>query len=363
MTARGRGGLDGIVEALAWSDDAALARQLDDEFVATVSDRVEAAVPADVMAGLDALPAPSQLRLLRAPEVTRRVLFAHSPPPDAIHCLRQALAVEAAVAAGAPGPAGGWSALGDVWFEPDGILGRWPTLGEGAVPLDYGSPWVTRIDLTGREEFADRERPRPSPDTVSAVHHRITAAWRGLAAIDPTIVEFVRASTTVIVLQAHDDSPHRVSSGTNGIYVGRTFITNAHADVASVEALAEAIVHESIHGCLQRDVLDRPFTRASDDRPAITSPWTGRPLPVRAFLEASFVWFGLVQLWAGTTGREVFDADESRRLLLRAVRGFLAGTLVDRLAPWRDDVRPDLFELLDAMQDVVVAAVGTSSVA
>ena len=115
----------------------------------------------------------------------------------------------------------------------------------------------------------------------------------------------------MIVLQAYDDAAQQVSSGTNGIYVGRTFITNAHRDGASIEALAEAIVHESIHGCLQRDVLERPFTPGLDDRPAIASPWTGRPLPVRAFLEASFVWFGLVQLWARAADGSVFDPAES----------------------------------------------------
>ena len=280
MTARVRTGLDGIVEALAWSDDAALARELDDEFVATRARPRSRPSVARRRHGGHSTTLPTQPRNVDCCGRPRSPVASCSPtrrrltPPRSLRQAdrrrdgRRRRRARDPPASGPPSATSGSS--------PTASAGRWPTLGDGRVPLDFGSPWATRIDLSGREEFADRSNDHaPTPKRWRPSTHRITAAWRGLDALDPTIVEFVRASTTVIVLQAYDDAPQQVSSGTNGIYVGRTFITNAHRDGASVEALAEAIVHESIHGCLQRDVLDRPFTRALDDRPAIASPWTG----------------------------------------------------------------------------------------
>ncbi|WP_344116830.1 aKG-HExxH-type peptide beta-hydroxylase [Kribbella alba] len=345
------------MDALTWSDDAALARRLNREFVARVREQLAQQAPVDVLDALAELPVATRRRLELAPEVTRRVLFEDPPPPELGPFLRGAIAFEEGNAR-----RGAWSALGDAWIGSTRTIDRWPQIPD-APPLDFGSPWATRIDLTGRHEFANQHRPPPRAADAAEVHERLTRAWDVIGALSPTIADFVRSSTNVIVIQTDANAPQQVSSGTNGIYVGRTFITNAHVEGATTEALMEAIVHESIHGLLQRDVLDNPFVPGAgdDETPAVASPWTGRPLPVRAFLEASFVWFGLVQLWAqacAAADSEAVEPTEARRRLLRAVRGFVDGSLVDRLACWREDVRSDLVPLLDAMQEGVLRAAG-----
>lgn len=339
----GTGLIDSRDEALAAATEAALA------------DRQGAGAEA-----VDALGGPARRRVLRAPEVTRRLLFPASAGGDTDGFLGQAAAVERALDGTGPPPANtSWSALGDAFVGPDGMRGGWPQLGgEQSVPLDFGSTWAQHVDLTGCQEFATSERPSFTLDEVISVHRRVATALGHVRELSPTISAFVSRATCVLVLQVDGDAPHQVASGTNGHYIGRSFVTNPHRPEATLECLAEAVVHEAIHGLLYRDSRLEPWVTGAAARevPRVASPWTGRALPVRAFLEACCVWYGLSHLWALAWQEGPFDPDAARTQLLRSVRGFAAGSLVDRVRPWWEELRPDIPEVIDHLQGRMVEA-------
>jgi hypothetical protein len=352
--------LEGVGETLTWLDGTRMSDTLDEEIVRRSEESwLGCAGPAAEQA-IARLGREGLRRVLRAPEVTRRLLFPSTAPNDPLAFMRQAVDVELALAGEGPPPrVSAWSALGDVVVHPDGTTTRWPQLdGEPALALDFGSPWATHIDLSGRLESTSAHRTGFGHGEVRAVHHKITRAMESIEALSPTVGMFVRRSTCVLVLQVDADAPDQVTSGTNGNYIGRSFITNPHHPDASIDCLVEAIVHEAIHGLLYRDSYGNAWvcSDAAAEVPRVTSPWTGRALPVRSFLEATFVWFGLVHLWALASRSEIFDYDAARQRIVRSVSGFTRGPLVDRVRPWTQEIRPDVLQAVDQLQGRVVDA-------
>ena len=70
--------------------------------------------------------------------------------------------------------------------------------------------------------------------------------------------------------------------------------------------IAEALVHEAIHSLLYMQERCHPWVPAElyAPVPRVVSPWRGRNLALRPFLQACFVWYGILQFWgkATTTG-------------------------------------------------------------
>jgi HEXXH motif-containing protein len=161
----------------------------------------------------------------------------------------------------------------------------------------------------------------------------------------------VAAWTRVIVMQF--DESGQFWSGSNGQYIGRVMLVNAHRQQTTVEELADALVHEGIHGFLSMQERVEPWVHDASlytDAPAVVSPWSGNPLPLRPFLQACFVWYGLTMFWGEHIDGTVFDTAITRRMLMRALRGFCGQSFADILWPWRDKVRPELIQLLTDMQ-------------
>lgn len=350
---------DAVGNALSWIGDAAMIEELDVVFTAECEAALRARVGPATAETVDRLGASGRRRLLRAPEITRRLLFVATAPPDTDRFVTDAAMVELALCgAEPPPPAGGWSALGDVRLLEDGTPRWWPQLADvDPVPLDFGSPWAQRIDLSGRLEFVSAPRPSFAEAEVDSIHVRLAASMDLLQKLSPTLPRFVSAATCVLVLQI-DPTSQAVASGTNGRYVGRSFVANPHSQDATLDCLAEAVVHEAIHGLIFRESLRRPWVDglASLEEPRVPSPWTGRPLPVRPYLEATFVWFGLVHLWALALRHGVFEHEAVHHRLTRSMRGFGSGSLVDRARPWWSDVRADVLATIDCLQRRILEA-------
>ena len=352
--------LDGIGDVLTWVGDTRMIDNLDDEIVRRTEESWRARAGAAAEEAIVRLGPEGLRRVLRAPEVTRRLLFHSTAPSDPMAFMSQAVDVELALADEGPPPqVSTWSALGDVVMHPDGTTTWWPQLDRRPSPaLDFGSPWASHIDLSGRFEYVHVDRIGFSDDELYAVHRMITRAMASVEALSASLGTFVSRSTCVLVLQVDPDAPNQVASGTNGNYIGRSFITNPHHPDASIDCLVEAIVHEAIHGLLYRDSCGKPWVSgdAAVEVPRVTSPWTGRELPVRSFLEATFVWFGLVHLWALACKSEIFGYEAARQRLTRSVSGFTRGSLVDRVHPWAHEIRPEVVQAVDDLQGRVVDA-------
>jgi hypothetical protein len=349
-----------LADQLSWLDGISLLETLDTDFMVAATSALASALSPDLASTVNQLSDSSCRRLALAPEMTRRVLFSEATQTATDDFLPCSVAVEAALEGfGAAPSTPSWSALGDVLLKPDGTAAWWPQI-PGAMPLDFGSKWANRIDLSGREEFARRPRRSFTAAEIIAVRERMAEALTGLRAASETAMRVAVRATNVLVLQVDPDTPSVVSSGTSGRYIGRSFITNPHLPSAPVESLAEAVLHEAIHGLLYRDQRARAWVsgKAAEEIDRLRSPWTGRVLPIRAFLEACCVWYGLVHLWALALDAGVFVRSVAEQHLGRSVRGFLGASLVDLVKPWDTDIRPDVIEALDALQRRVRVGLG-----
>jgi hypothetical protein len=94
---------------------------------------------------------------------------------------------------------------------------------------------------------------------------------------------------------------------------------------------------------------DRFYEGAS----STVSPWTGTPLDLPTYLHACFVWWGLLQLWAGLSGSGLFDERRMRSRLVRAARGFKGRALLLPLRAHEVALHPALLATFDAMADEV----------
>ncbi len=292
-------------------------------------------------------------RFLFAPETASRLLWpACHDPAEALAFLGRGVAVERALEAGDPGPARRtWSALGDAWTGPTGP-GRQPSVA-GLPPLDLISPHARAVDLEGEAiRLATPRAAQPAAER-RIVLARLTAIGAALARLGPAWPLFVRTFTKVLVLQPDPDAPRSFSSGTSGQYPGRSLLANAHLPSVSLEVIADGLVHESIHGLLYMQEQQRPWvlTDALYGGQKVTrSPWTGTPLPLRPYMQAAFVWYGLLHFWSQALAAGVFDPARARERLRIAARGFLGAPLVSQLEPFRSDLAPELPDAIGEMQ-------------
>jgi hypothetical protein len=247
-----------------------------------------------------------------------------------------------------------WSAVGDLGFRPDGaVLGNWNL--PGLMPLDFGSPHVGSV-ATGEIDAADGQWEPFTEGEIAAVRERLELAGRGIAETKPLLQEFVRWFNRVVVCLKDSASPTSSSSGSTGQYVGRTFITNPHLPGVDEVVIAEALIHEGIHGLLY--MQERRKAWVGDDlymgSAAVLSPWSGNPLLVRPYLQACFVWYGLLHFWCLALEAGSFPAARTRERIAQAVTGFLRGPLLETLQPYRDEISPDLLAAVETMQQLVV---------
>ncbi|WP_462186874.1 MULTISPECIES: hypothetical protein [unclassified Frankia] len=216
--------LDDVGEALTWLDGTTLIDTLDSAVVDRTAEALRRRSGAGAVTAITQLDEHRQRRVLRAPEVTRRLLFATTGPDDVEAFLAAAIGVEMTLAGKGPPPTKpSWSALGDVCVRPDGTTDGWPQLpGDRTMALDFGSPRGRGIDLSGRFERTNASRPSFTVDQVNTIHRRLVETMSSLAGLSSVVEPFVQRATCVLVLQIDPDGADHVASGTNGNYIGRS---------------------------------------------------------------------------------------------------------------------------------------------
>jgi HEXXH motif-containing protein len=230
------------------------------------------------------------------------------------------------------------------------------------MPLDFGSQRAARIDLTGQAFAAQQPNNPYSDQELSVVGMKLAEALTGVRQVSPLVADFTTDFTKVLVLQKDHTAPDHCSSGSHGQFIGRSFVTNLQSTDVTPSAIADAVIHESIHALLYMQQCMQPWGPDEliyDQTPRVNSPWTGRPLPLRSFIEASFVWFALAHFWAYALSKPTFDLQQSRALLSRAVVGFLHTPLPDLLGDARGHLLPALVESVATMQERIQAAWGS----
>ena len=297
-------------------------------------------------------------RVLCHPEVSYRLLWpTHHDDADA------ALFV-ASVASGVADPVGRDPLSNPVLVGYSGsVLG---TAGEelapwslaASLPLDCSSPFALTADVAGTSIRLDRPAPPLDVDQLLVSVSRTAEAARAIEVTVPAAWSMVARFTKSLMLLPDAEARTQFSSGSSGQFVGRSVLANPHLDKVRVEHIAEAIVHEAIHSVLYMDeqhdpwVLD-PELYAGPMR--IDSPWTGNPLPLRPYLQACFVWYGLLGFWSAALGKEPFDRDVVRERLHVATSGFLRGDLTGRLGDVSSHLSPEVTGAVSELQQMVVS--------
>ena len=355
-------------DVLTWTDDSQVLEHIHDSYVALVSDRLAAyvgrlwstnhSVAITLTDAISSLPTPSLMRLLLAPETTFRLLGGPNRAPDDWAAFLLDAAVAEAAFAGHEVRKGieAWTAVGDALLSADGQLIRGPAI-EGLMPLDFDSPFSSDIDLTGDEYRVSQRRSRMPDADVLDVIERLQELRNALSRMSTTLLPFVAQFTKVLILQS--DDTRTFSSGSNGHFIGRSVIANPLA--ASSLDLAEGVVHEAIHALLYMQEEQQPWVLSAalyEPRPAIESPWTQRQLPLRPFLQACFVWYGLTNFWGQCCAQGIYDDSRAVWLFKRAAAGFLRGPLVKHLAPFRSSLSDDIVWTISELQRRVVAGIG-----
>jgi hypothetical protein len=292
-------------------------------------------------------------RVLRAPRTIRRLLW-HDGSDDTRlgRYLASALSAERTLLnLDADEPYDGWTADGRALIHRDGSVESQPCVFGGRVVLDSCSPHARSLDLLGGSRRADPMRPVLEPPLRRQAVSRIEQACLGIASTNATVAECVTEWVRVVIPQP--DMSGKFWSGTNGQYVGRVVLVNVHRDTVSDEEIVDAIVHEAIHGYMYMHESVEPWVndrKLFTDEGAIVSPWSGTLLPVRPFIQACMVWYGLAMFWGAQLTDSVFPRQRVVPFLLRAVKGFQQVNLGDLLMPWHTKLNPELINVVDQLQ-------------
>jgi len=294
-------------------------------------------------------------RVLLAPETTSRIRrFRPEGPPEAASFLTESLQAEAALGGRTVKPGKEiWTALGDAKVLPSGKVVRGPSI-PGFMPLDLDSPYGMTIDVAGSSSRVPPRKPLAGTER-KMVLERMNKVSRGIAATSDVVKYFVVEFTKVLVLQK--DETQGFSSGSEGRYVGRSTIGNPQLPGVDELELAEAVVHEAIHSLLYMQEHYQPWALSESLyslEQKVVSPWTGTALPVRPFLQACFVWYGVLNFWS----RAALAGTFSQRMVLarinKAASGFLKGPLLSLLEKEdRDATSQEVKDAIVAMQKIV----------
>jgi HEXXH motif-containing protein len=313
---------------------------------------------------LDLLDEPEFDRLLLAPETTHKLFYRRSELISTASFLVGAAEAEALRAGKTICPDVGrsWTALGDYLHarqkRGETVVHRsWVV--RDAIPVDFLSPFSRKISLNEDEygeidpELSEQEIATYDAPEMGRILQFIDRAADSIHSACPVAWDSTVIGTRVLVVRTNPLDPLSFASSTSGNYTGRSMLVNPHNTDAQLCTIADAIVHESIHGILYMAERMEPWVRDEDvffSREAlIESPWTGRRLLLRAFMQACFVWHGLRMMWRRPACADVFGA-ESRKFLDRAESGFAEVSLVDRLGPWKPHINPSILAAIAAMQ-------------
>lgn len=363
-------------EVLSWSGATSEAFGIHRDYVLLLGERLGAilatvggsAIENRLRSALDELSDDAWVRLVSSPRSSYMLLWPsrHEAAATASF-LADAAEVELARAgsvsasgndAGEPGNEARWSALGDGWLDKDGQFVATPTIANFA-PIDVASPHALSIDLEGAVDTTADPRQPLSISDVSTVLARLVDVQERLATTNQELLDFVATFTKVLVLQCDHQAPKLFSTGSSAQYVGRSVFGNPHLEIVDAALLAEGLVHEAIHSLLYMSERLEPWVTSAElygPEQRTKSVWTGNPLPLRSYLQACFVWYGLAQFWCQALSATAFPADRARARVIQSVRGFLNGEMLGQIESYRSGIAPEVLETIEVLESNIVEA-------
>jgi hypothetical protein len=295
-------------------------------------------------------------RVLLAPDFTNRLLWQQ---PDrielALEFLDKALRVEGMISGREKANCDAWTALGDAMVLRNGEVQRGARIA-GMPPLDFDSPYPTN-DSSKPTPMATPAHFRSLSGAVRPLTlERMATAWSGLSAASLIASDFVTQFVQVIALRRHNERAG-FSSGSYRGYIGRVVLGNPDSEFSSDIRIVEALVHEAIHAMLYMTLYPVAWgvedSRCYAEGEKVVSPWTGASLKLSSFLQACFVWYGLLNFWWRALERNAFrDTDRASRRLEQALKGFQGTPLLNIVGHEdRKVIRDDVSDAVELLQE------------
>ncbi len=359
--------IETMPQVLAWRNNDDVLHRVHNSYIELLSERlghtlglISRELPAlgsQLAADLRLLPDESFLRMLTAPETSYRLLWPRRHQVAAVaEFLRGVLTAEfARLDRSVPITAVTWTARGDLMLAP----GREAFIGphvEGLLSVDFDSPYAMHVDLEGMLEVSPIPRQPLSPAEKDIVLMRLRAAKEGIERTDPAILRFVSIFTKALVVQRDPAAPRLFASGSSAQYVGRSVLANAHIDTVSEIELAEGLVHEAIHSLLYMQEQRKDWVASEElygPQHRTVSLWTGNPLPLRSYLQACFVWYGLLCFWTQALPADGFAPARVKDRIVQSASGFLGQPLLAQVKPYLTQLAPEVVDAIELIQDHV----------
>jgi len=308
--------------------------------------RLDADLGASFEASLQKLPDWGLTRFLAAPETSRHISKFRYNPIEHMQFFRSALLAEQALA-GIREPAGRcWTALGDFYLAGDFIAQDThnPEFSFAAprlanqTPIDFVSPHAQLVNSMPDCPFQPYETVERNK-----LCELMETAFAIVRLVSIPATRFFRDFIQVIVARNDFCHPRSYSGSSTASHIGRLLIRNGH--LMSAGKMADSLIHESIHALLFIVEILEPFlVTPVQPEPCARSPWSGNLLPIRTYLHACFVWFGLAQFWRLAVN-SAGSAEIANPLLDAALLGFQKGNPVDELLPYRHLISPNTFDV------------------
>ena len=327
----------------------------------------------DLLQLITSLPRSSQQRLLLAPRVYRMLRANSEPGTDEIDSFKQFLDLERYLCKqDGQGPRGSWTALGDFYLAPEEPVEEHAPASASNLSFrgeTFRAPKVGNIVLDAFRPFTKTDFPSPlgeasnhTPEELELITSRLEQSLEQINKISPTARTAIDALVQVISLVRAPQSMKGTQSFSNKPVIGRMGLANADSDRWSINKIADAIVHETIHALIYKIELTNCLyldDLIESEPLKIVSPWSGRALPLHSFVHACFVWFGLWSFWRLASPEDA----EAAALRSRAGHGFLTGHPLACIPDEaRDRIRPQVLHAIDRMYKEVTASVNNPAV-
>jgi len=249
-----------------------------------------------------------------------------------------------------------WSALGDFYFAGsvcvDPRRDEWDAKSSfaaprvGGVPIDFASPYSRYVN-----SMADCPFEPYTPAETVILYENLEKAFESVSAISKPAAQLFQNFVAVIVPRKNPLRPRNSGSSSTPSHVGRLLLRNGH--LMDCARQAESLVHEAIHSIL--DVLEtsEPFADHPEqpcDNIPVRSPWSNNEIPLRIYVHACYVWYGLVKFWKAARQTDVFPQEVVNERFALALSGFRGADPAERLLPYKETIRPATLEVTSSLR-------------
>jgi hypothetical protein len=301
--------LESLIGALKWDADCvSLAVIWRGMYIALLQERFEAVVESDSSGLLGAVRQAMSLaeveNLLFSPRVSWRLL--RDPDLDCANAIRMEML----------------RALDAISVDDNGH----------EISVEGGCLQLTEmtVDLRSPYDCPSREPGEPAlahlrPEVEAPSLALFESAVKLLKRRAPDVRDFVHQMTTRVVFRSDLRRPSSFASGTFRGHAGMTLIVNPQVIAGSTLRLVDALVHESVHTAIEMfEQVDAHLCRPAPSELRLRSCWSGRDLTLDQFVQACFVWWGLLNLWRLWPAEGPEERRAAKELLERAACGFRA---------------------------------------